>query len=150
MAESPDLRVSDADRERTADLLRRHAGEGRLDPEELDERLTRAYAARTAGELAELTSDLPDGVLRDDSAARPSFPRGKWLGPLLFPPLVCTLIWLATGAHAPFWPIWVFLGVGIAALAKGLGVDDHKDRPRDRGLPRPPEPPEPPKVSPPR
>ncbi len=149
MAESPDLRVSDADRERTADLLRRHAGEGRLDPEELDERLTRAYAARTAGELAELTRDLPATGIRDDSAPRPARPPARWLGPLLFPPLVCTLIWLATGAHAPFWPIWVFLGVGIAALAKGLGVDG-RDRARDGGLPRPPEPPEPPKISPPR
>lgn len=145
MAGSPDLRASDADRERTADELRRHAGDGRLDPQELDERLTRAYSARTSGELAELTRDLP---VRDDRAPRPARPPFRSLGPLLFPPLVCTLIWLATGADAPFWPIWVFLGVGIAALAKGLGVAGHHDR--GRRLPRPPEPPEPPKVSGPR
>jgi len=58
-AQPPDLRVSDADRERVARLLRDAAGEGRLTVDELDERVERAYAARTAGELAELTTDLP-------------------------------------------------------------------------------------------
>ena len=55
----PDLRVSDADRERVAQRLRDAAGEGRLTVEELDERVERAYGARTAGQLAELTTDLP-------------------------------------------------------------------------------------------
>jgi hypothetical protein len=58
-SQPPDLRVSDADRERVAERLRDAAGEGRLSIEELDERLDRAYSARTAGELAELTTDLP-------------------------------------------------------------------------------------------
>jgi hypothetical protein len=58
-SQPPDLRVSDADRERVAERLRDAAGEGRLTVEELDERLERAYGARTAGELAELTTDLP-------------------------------------------------------------------------------------------
>ncbi len=55
----PDLRVSDADRERVAERLRDAAGEGRLTIDELDERVESAYAARTAAELAELTTDLP-------------------------------------------------------------------------------------------
>jgi hypothetical protein len=55
----PELRVSDADRERIAERLRDAAGEGRLTIEELDERLDRAYKARTASDLAELTTDLP-------------------------------------------------------------------------------------------
>ena len=37
--------------------LRRAAAEGRLDPDELDERLGAAYGARTIGELAPLTTD---------------------------------------------------------------------------------------------
>lgn len=53
-----EVRVSDADRERVVDLLREHAGAGRLDIEELSERIDRAYAARTAAELRELVSDL--------------------------------------------------------------------------------------------
>lgn len=54
----PDLRASDADREQIADQLRHAAGEGRLTVEELDERLNAAYAARTHGELAGLTTDI--------------------------------------------------------------------------------------------
>ncbi len=59
MPDAPDLRVSDAEREQTADRLRAAAGEGRLDPEELDERLTRAFGALTRSELTALTADLP-------------------------------------------------------------------------------------------
>jgi hypothetical protein len=53
------LRVSDADREQTADLLRLAAGDGRITFEELDQRLEAAYAARTYGDLTEVTADLP-------------------------------------------------------------------------------------------
>ena len=59
----PDLRVSDADRERVAERLRDAAGEGRLTVEELDERLDRAYGARTGSDLAPLTADLPEPAL---------------------------------------------------------------------------------------
>jgi uncharacterized protein DUF1707 len=53
------LRASDAERERVAEALRRHHLDGRLDTEELQERLERAYAARTTGDLAPLLADLP-------------------------------------------------------------------------------------------
>ena len=56
---APGLRASDADRERVAAALRRHHLDGRLDTDELQDRLGRCYAARTAGELAALTADLP-------------------------------------------------------------------------------------------
>jgi hypothetical protein len=55
------LRVSDADRHRVAELLREAAGEGRLDIEELEERLEAAYAAKTYGDLVPITADLPAG-----------------------------------------------------------------------------------------
>ncbi|MFI9806054.1 DUF1707 domain-containing protein [Streptomyces sp. NPDC052301] len=54
-----DLRASDADRERVAEVLRDALAEGRLDMEEFEERLEAAYTARTYGELAPLTRDLP-------------------------------------------------------------------------------------------
>lgn len=54
----PELRASDAERERTADQLRHAAGEGRLTVEELDERLNAAYASRTRGELERLVADV--------------------------------------------------------------------------------------------
>lgn len=55
----PHLRAADADRAAVADVLGGHMSAGRLTVDEYDERLTRAYAARTYGELDELTADLP-------------------------------------------------------------------------------------------
>jgi hypothetical protein len=54
----PELRASDADRERTAEILRRAAGEGRLTVEELEERLHLTYESRTDAELQRLTADV--------------------------------------------------------------------------------------------
>ncbi|GGW98999.1 DUF1707 SHOCT-like domain-containing protein [Streptomyces lomondensis] len=59
---SPEVRASHADRDRIVDVLRVAAGDGRLTLEELDERLEAALAARTVGELAVLTADLPEVV----------------------------------------------------------------------------------------
>lgn len=55
----PELRASDADRERVAEQLRDALAEGRLDMEEFEERLEAAFKARTYRELAPLTLDLP-------------------------------------------------------------------------------------------
>lgn len=54
-----DLRASDADRERQAEVIRQAASEGRLTLTELDERLEQVYAAKTYAELAVVTRDLP-------------------------------------------------------------------------------------------
>jgi Domain of unknown function (DUF1707) len=56
---SATLRASHADRDATVEMLRVAAGEGRLTPEELDERLEAALTAKTLRELAVLTTDLP-------------------------------------------------------------------------------------------
>lgn len=56
------LRASDEDRHRVAEVLRKAAGEGRIDLGELDERLEAAYAAKTYAELVPLTADLPVGT----------------------------------------------------------------------------------------
>jgi len=61
-SQPPDqLRASHADRDRVIDVLREAAGDGRLTAEELDERIEIAFSARTYGELAVLTADLPAG-----------------------------------------------------------------------------------------
>jgi hypothetical protein len=59
MARHSSLRAADADREAVAERLRRAAGEGRLEPDELEERLHRALRARTYGELDRVVADLP-------------------------------------------------------------------------------------------
>lgn len=52
------MRVSDADRHRVQEILRQAAGEGRLDLDELDERLEASFKAKTYGELVPLTADI--------------------------------------------------------------------------------------------
>ena len=54
-----ELRASDADRERVAEVLRDALAEGRLDMAEFEERLETTYQARTYAELAPITRDLP-------------------------------------------------------------------------------------------
>ncbi|MEZ0095202.1 DUF1707 domain-containing protein [Streptacidiphilus sp. EB129] len=53
------IRASHEDRDRTVEALRVAAGDGRLDAEELDQRLESALTARTCGELDLLVRDLP-------------------------------------------------------------------------------------------
>lgn len=53
------MRASDVDRERVAQILHRALSEGRITMDELEERLTTVYAAKTLGELAPVTADLP-------------------------------------------------------------------------------------------
>jgi hypothetical protein len=53
------LRISDSDRHQVAEVLREAAGDGRIDFEELDQRLEATYAARTYADLVPITVDLP-------------------------------------------------------------------------------------------
>ncbi|NPC95784.1 DUF1707 domain-containing protein [Nocardioides sp. zg-DK7169] len=55
----PELRISDADRHRLAEFLREAAGEGRLEVDELEERLEATYAAKVYADLVPLVIDLP-------------------------------------------------------------------------------------------
>jgi hypothetical protein len=59
MSDVPELRASDADRERAIKALRDHLAEGRLTLEEFTDRMSAAALARTTGELEELVRDLP-------------------------------------------------------------------------------------------
>jgi Domain of unknown function (DUF1707)/Cell wall-active antibiotics response 4TMS YvqF len=64
----PELRASDADRDRTAAVLGSALASGRLTTTEHAERLDATYAAKTLGELALLTRDLPAEDARDADA----------------------------------------------------------------------------------
>jgi hypothetical protein len=123
-------RASDAEREAVADRLRTAAGDGRLDPDELEERLAAAYSARTTGELVPLTADLP-------AAPRPEEPAPRWrdsdalrtkIASFLTTNLVCWAIWLATGANSSVWPKWVTLltalALAVTLIRTALGVEE--------------------------
>jgi hypothetical protein len=116
--------VGDADRNRTADLLKEaHAG-GYLTLEEVDQRLSAALAARTRGQLDRLVADLPPEWRAAQQGARqpagpparrrPALPpEAAWLVPLLV--VVAALLVLAVvtrGFYFP-WPLlWIFLVFG--------------------------------------
>jgi hypothetical protein len=90
----PELRASDADREATAERLRIAAGEGRLDPFELDERLTATYAARTCSELTRLTSDVIPPAPPARQYGPPVFVRSRSAtNGLAVASVICGLLW---------------------------------------------------------
>ena len=150
----PHLRAGDTDRTAVATVLGRHMADGRLTVAEYDDRVSRAYAARTYGELAELTADLPatdggrsvDPVRRDEAAPEHRAPV-QACGPMAArrhghadawaawrrTAVIVLAIWaissLAAGPHY-FWPIWVIGPWGAVLLAqtsRGAGP-----RPRSR------------------
>ena len=71
------MRASDADREAVAAKLRDHFAEGRLDQDELDERVSAALTAKTVGDLRRLMTDLPEPA---PVAPRAAY-RPQWAGP---------------------------------------------------------------------
>lgn len=76
-----ELRASDADRERVAEVLRDALAEGRLDMAEFEERLETTYQARTYADLAPITRDLPaPGVTPPHpvSFTKEPVPDGSW------------------------------------------------------------------------
>jgi hypothetical protein len=133
----PSLRAADTDREAAAAALGRHLSDGRLTVEEYEERLARAYAARTYGELDALFADLPRGSTRPAAAPGPVRTggctagrrpvRSAWAGWLTVA-LVVTSIWLVSslmhGVHA-FWPFWVIVPWGAVLLARTLSGGPH-------------------------
>ena len=60
---NPAMRAASADRERAVDVLKAGFTEGRLTQDEYNDRMGRAYAAKTYGELMALTADLPAGAM---------------------------------------------------------------------------------------
>ena len=104
------MRASEAEREATVEGLRRHASAGRLDVAELEQRVEAALRARTLDDLAELESDLPALVPSDF---------GEHLRVFLAVNALLVAIWALTGAGY-FWPVWPFMGWGIAVVLHGV------------------------------
>jgi hypothetical protein len=86
---TPGLRASDRDRDQVVEILQVAAGDGRITAVELDERLDAALSARTMGDLAGLTADLPSegmppqarDLIRIDQRFGDVTRTGRWLVP---------------------------------------------------------------------
>jgi hypothetical protein len=146
----PHLRAADADRAAVAAQLGEQMSAGRLTVAEYDERLARAYAARTYGELDELTADLPRPAAQPPATAPATAGAGHgvpacgwsggpsrqtaWRNWAVTAVIVLT-VWIATvigsGELHAFWPIWVIGPWGAVLLAQTLGrgrADDDRRR----------------------
>ncbi len=127
MPPEPHVRVSDQERERVAEEIREHYAAGRLSDEELDERVQTAYQARTASELQAVRADLPQlPATRAQQRAELAERRGELQrrlfqqsGGSLIPFVICSVIWVASGASGAFWPIWVLLFAVIPLIRNG-------------------------------
>ncbi|WP_370970629.1 DUF1707 domain-containing protein [Amycolatopsis sp. cg9] len=155
---SPQLRISDQNRESALSALGEHMTAGRLDIDEYGERSARITAAKTRGELGEVFADLPAPHPRYDDvpqaavapppepAAAPA-PRSSggpdnWTPPqrfvaAIFPlTLIAAIALIATGTLA--WPI-IFLPIGVGVFGKamwghGWNHDEQHRRRHDRHL----------------
>ena len=148
----PHLRAADADRAAVATVLGQHMSAGRLTVDEYDERLARTYAAKTYGELEELTADLPATVPapRTEStlpavaetahvpAHRGGWDADSWRSWATTAAIVIT-IWAATSLanweFLYFWPIWVIGPWGAILLVQTLSGrrDDGPEKRRQLG-----------------
>ncbi|XVQ87172.1 DUF1707 SHOCT-like domain-containing protein [Microbispora siamensis] len=144
MAAAPEMRASDGDRDRVAAALREHVAEGRLTIDEFNERLEQVYQSRTYGELATLTSDLPDIDLhrlpaatesvrrphparRDDKARNLKGAWTAWAGVSAISWLFWLLAFVGSGHFVPPWPLWVMGPWGLILLIHTISGQSRRD-----------------------
>jgi hypothetical protein len=129
------LRASDADRDAVAERLRRAAVEGRLEPDELEERLHAALRARTYGELDRLLVDLPAGPVRRRSRGRVARPLAAVAISVIVGLIVVAAVLAVLAIAAAAWVVWLVIGLLVASGRRGCaGRRHHVRRTRPAGL----------------
>ena len=117
------MKASDSDRDAVVSDLSEHFQAGRLTAAEFDQRMGRALAARTWGELRDLLADLPASPLVPQAPAARSLSAQPWPVPGRFaPPLIAVLagIGITTAVlvnvtHGRWGFIWLLLPVLLIA-----------------------------------
>jgi hypothetical protein len=118
MTRSATLRASDADREAIADRLHKAAVEGRLEPEELEERLHKALRARTYGELRRLVADLPGMPARRSNRSL-ALTALKLSARLVLVLVVIAAVVTVVVVMAAWWLLWLLLWMTIRGRRHG-------------------------------
>jgi Domain of unknown function (DUF1707) len=117
MASQSSLRASDADREAVAERLRRAAGEGRLEPDELEERLHTALRARTYGDLRRLLSDLPAKPLAWERRGAEMVPAARIALAVAMRVAIAlavvVVVLVVAAVMAAWWVIWAIVWFGL-------------------------------------
>ncbi len=99
--EPANLRASDADRQRVADVLSKATAEGRLGLDEFAERLDAVWAAKTFGELVPITKDLPASAAATQAVPAPAGAGGGSLATVaVFSGAERTGEWLLPAVHS--------------------------------------------------
>ncbi len=124
-----ELRAAEADRRHTIAELQRHYVDGRLGEDELGDRISRALAARTFGDLQALLRDLPaSSPFPEPAPPSPATPRARrsaltpehgfraHLVSYLAVMALLLAVWLLTTPGGYFWPMWPMLGWGIGLV----------------------------------
>ena len=139
MAAQATLRASDADREAVAERLRHAAVEGRLEPDELEERLHAALRARTYGDLRQLLSDLPAKPLAWERRSADVVPVARTAFAIALRvalALAVVLVALAVVAvMAAWWMLWAFVWLALCgrrSCRTRLDARARWERPRGR------------------
>jgi hypothetical protein len=135
------IRVSDADRDRVTTRLREHFAEGRLTPDELDQRLSATLNAKTFGDLRRVMTDLPEPAHVPPRAdQRPRRVAPPWMvrrhGPRVLPLMLLALL-AALLIPGGGWLLFAFLKVVlvlwlVACLAGVFAVGRFHRRMRGR------------------
>jgi hypothetical protein len=87
------LRAADSDREAVADILREQHVAGRLDSDELQERIERCYRAKTYAELDAVIEDLPG----EEPRMRGTWRTWRWPRFALVLPLLIAVVAISHG-----------------------------------------------------
>jgi hypothetical protein len=136
-APAPPVRIGDAERDQAVSLLGDHFAAGRLNREELDERIDQAMQARFATDLRPLFADLPGSDPAPGRPAErirpvPAYVPLFWLGPLLLIGAIVAAMLLS----AP-WIIWVFVWVLFCSGFWGRGRRFRQHGPHHQSRPGP-------------
>jgi Domain of unknown function (DUF1707) len=124
MARHSSVRAADSDREAVTERLRTAAAEGRLEPDELEDRLHTALRARTYGELDRVLSDLPARVAWDRRiavglpSARTAIAVAIRVSVAL---MVLALVLVDAALTVAWWLVWVLMRAHAYAAGR-LGV----------------------------
>lgn len=122
---------------------------------ELSERLSATYAARTLGQLADITADLPEldehplpvparrgspsAVLPSQRSTARADRQGAsvaaeatcWVGVSALCVLIWALIWALSGLGSYFWPAWVIGPWGVTIMWRAVSRRFGQDRPHN-------------------
>jgi len=116
------LRIGDAERGQTAEVLKRHCTEGRLTLDEYSDRLDEVFAARTYEDLTRSLRDLPD--MRPAAAgrgpARAPVDFGRVPGYLKVAAVILVVWALGSGGFFPAWPL-IIVGICLVRRTRRSG-----------------------------